>query len=352
MAAPLSFLRPSALRALERLPLGSASRPISIPSRRCLATFAPRPHRFGPTTTATTTTSGFAPLYQRRSYSDSKSGESELTEGSVTEEASKTAEIMGDEGVNVEEFGTPASEIFKRENDVENAPEIVKEELSKPTTSLLSAETTAMLFPPDALNEFSNPTPKVVVPPYRPAIPLLPIPALHSIHHRDHPLLRQLTPCFMKHGELATAQATVQKILQILRTKPAPREGKYPLVPNAPDLSLLPGDPVAYLQTAIDSIAPLFKLKSTRGSGGSVNQVPVPLPVKTRRRKALQWMLQAADGKKRMKSLPERFAEEVESVVLGTSSCWDKRLAVHKLCVTNRANVSDTGGKKKKRMGR
>ncbi|EGX53560.1 hypothetical protein AOL_s00006g426 [Orbilia oligospora ATCC 24927] len=351
MAAPLSFLRPSALRALERLPLGSASRPISIPSRRCLATFAPRPHRFGPTTT-TTTTSGFAPLYQRRSYSDSKSGESELTEGSVTEEASKTAEIMGDEGVNVEEFGTPASEIFKRENDVENAPEIVKEELSKPTTSLLSAETTAMLFPPDALNEFSNPTPKVVVPPYRPAIPLLPIPALHSIHHRDHPLLRQLTPCFMKHGELATAQATVQKILQILRTKPAPREGKYPLVPNAPDLSLLPGDPVAYLQTAIDSIAPLFKLKSTRGSGGSVNQVPVPLPVKTRRRKALQWMLQAADGKKRMKSLPERFAEEVESVVLGTSSCWDKRLAVHKLCVTNRANVSDTGGKKKKRMGR
>ncbi|KAK6499879.1 hypothetical protein TWF481_010236 [Arthrobotrys musiformis] len=343
MAAPLSFLRPSAFRALERLPLAtSASRPITIPARRCLATFAPRPQRFGPAAT------GFGQLCQRRSYSDSKAGENGTVEGSVTEEASKTAEIMGEEGVNVEEFGTPASEIFKRENDMENAPEVIKEEEEqlKKTTSLLSAETTAILFPPDALSEFPNPTPAAVVPPYRPAIPLLPIPALHSIHHRDHPLLRQLTPCFMKHGELATAQATVQKILQILRTKPAPREGKYPLVPNAPDLSLLPGDPVAYLQTAIDSVAPLFKLKSTRGSGGSVNQTPVPLPVKTRRRKALQWMLQAADGKKRMKSLPERFAEEVESVVLGTSSCWDKRLAVHKLCVTNRANVGSDMMKK------
>ncbi|KAK6531101.1 hypothetical protein TWF281_007926 [Arthrobotrys megalospora] len=344
MAAPLSFLRPSAFRALERLPLTSVPRP--IPTRRCLATFAPRPHRLGPT-------SSFVPLCQRRHYSDSKSGESEGSEqdplGSVTEEASKTAEIMGEEGINLEEFGTPASEIFKRENDVENAPEVIKEEINKPTSSFLSPETTAILFPPDALSEFPNPTPKVVIPPYRPAIPLMPIPALHSIHHREHPLLRQLTPCFMKHGELATAQATVQKILQILRTKPAPRQGKYPLVPNAPDLSLLPGDPVAYLQTAIDSVAPLFKLKSTRGSGGSVNQTPVPLPIKTRRRRALQWMLQAADGKKRMKSLPERFAEEVESVVLGTSTCWDKRLAIHKLCVTNRANIGSDMMKKKGR---
>ncbi|KAK6363399.1 hypothetical protein TWF730_000831 [Orbilia blumenaviensis] len=351
MAAPLSFLRPSAFKALERLPLTSAPR--RIPTRRCLSTLTPRPHRFGPTAASA---SSLIPLCQRRYYSDSKTGE---TEGSVTEEASRTAEIMGEEGVNLEEFGTPASEIFKRENDIENAPEIIKEELevnnnnNKPTSSMLSPETTALLFPPDALSQFPNPTPKAVIPPYRPPIPLMPIPALHSIHHREHPLIRQLTPCFMKHGELATAQSTVQKILQILRTKPAPREGKYPLVPNAPDLSLLPGDPVAYLQTAIDSVAPLFKLKSTRGSGGSVNQTPVPLPVRTRRRKALQWMLQAADGKKRMKSLPERFAEEVESVVLGTSSCWDKRLAVHKLCVTNRANIDVTTVKKgRKRLSR
>jgi len=88
-------------------------------------------------------------------------------------------------------------------------------------------------------------------------------------------------------------------------------------------------------------------MRSTRGSGGSTVQIPAPLPVKARRRKAMEWMIAAADGKKRMKGLPERFAEEVEAVVLGTSSCWEKRMAIHKLAVTNRANVGTGLGKKK-----
>ncbi|EPS43397.1 hypothetical protein H072_2619 [Dactylellina haptotyla CBS 200.50] len=344
MAAPLSFLRPSAARVLERLPLTSSAAKKAIASRRCLSTFAPRPSHIGPT-------SSFVRLCQRRPYSTSNEepprGPNQGQLPHITEETNQIAEIMGEEGVNVDEVATPISEIIERENDVENAPEVIKEDLRSTDTA------SASLLPLETLPDFPNPTPKVMIPPYRPPMPLTPIPALHSIHHRQHPLLRQLTPHFMQHGELATAQATIQKILQILRTKPAPRVGKYPLVPNAPDLSLLPSDPVAYLQTAIDSVAPLFKMKSTRGSGGSTVQIPAPLNVKVRRRRAMEWMMAAADGKKRMKPLAERFAEEVEAVVLGTSSCWDKRVAVHKLAVTNRANVSQTMGKKggaRKRM--
>ncbi|KAK6544690.1 hypothetical protein TWF694_001376 [Orbilia ellipsospora] len=333
MATPLSILRPSAMRILERLP-SAARKPVA--TRRFLPTFSPRPHRLSPTFNI--------PLYQRRHYSASNeeppSDPSKDRLEHITEETSKIDEIMGGEGVNVDEVATPISEVIQRENDVENAPEVIKEDLEKPSASL--AESVSI----DTLAEFPNPTPKVLIPPYRPPVPVTPIPALHSIHHRQHPLLRQLTPHFMKHGELATAQATVQRILQILRTKPAPRVGKYPLVPNAPDLDLLPSDPVAYLQTAIDSVAPLFKMKSSKGAGGSTVQTPAPLSVKVRRRRAMEWMIAASEGKRRMKSLPERFAEEVEAVVLGTSSCWDKRMAVHKLAVTNRANIQSTGGKR------
>ncbi|KAJ6259345.1 37S ribosomal protein S7 [Drechslerella dactyloides] len=334
-------------RGLER----AASLTASTSKRRYLSTIAPRVHQRCP---------AYAPMItsplccQRRCYTASSSSGDEQVSGNITEETSRIAEVMGEEGVNVDEVATPISEVIERENDIENAPEVIKEDLNQPSeppsSSLQTSDAAAATaLVAETLADFPNPTPKVLIPPYRPPIPMMPIPALHSINHREHPLLRQLTPHFMKHGERATAQATMQRILQILRTKPAPRVGKYALVPNAPDLSQLPSDPVAYIQTAIDSVAPLFKMRSTRGSGGSTVQIPSPLPVKARRRKAMEWMLSAADGKKRLKSLPERFAEEVEAVVLGTSSCWEKRIAVHKLAVTNRANVGTGSMKKMKR---
>ncbi|KAF3941753.1 hypothetical protein ABW19_dt0201403 [Dactylella cylindrospora] len=347
MSIPLSTIRPTALRVLERL---SSSSTRSIPTRRSLPTLTTRLHRANTTPVVTS-------LCQRRHYSPSKDEEEPVlgpNQGQlphITEEANRIAEIMGEEGVNVDEVATPISEVIEREHDTENAPEVIKEDLRSSKTNLASMDPTHVPILLAALPV--NPTPKVLVPPYRPPIPITPIPALHSINHRQHPLIRQLTPHFMEHGKLATAQNTIQKILQILRTKPAPRPGKYPLVPNAPDLSLLPGDPIAYLQTAIDSVAPLFKMRSTRGSGGSTVQIPSPLPIKVRRRRAMEWMVAAADGKKRMKTLPERFAEEVEAVILGTSSCWEKRLAIHKLAVTNRANVGTAmgGARKGKKRG-
>ncbi|EWC45432.1 hypothetical protein DRE_00831 [Drechslerella stenobrocha 248] len=355
MAAPLLLLRSTAPTALRLLGGGrglerTASLATSASKRRCIANFALR-HRQSSPTIAAPAIGLPTSVCQQRLYSTlPEDGEPVLgpNQGQlphVTEEASQTAEIMGEEGVNLDEIATPISELFERENDIENAPEVIKRELDTPSSPPPSdADTTSLTNSPaqlllETLADFPNPTPKVLIPPYNPAIPIMPIPALHSINHREHPLLQQLTPHFMKSGQRATAQATVQRILQILRTKPAPRVGKYPLVPNAPDLSLLPSDPVAYIQTAIDSVAPLFKMRNTRGSGGSTVQIPSPLHVKARRRKAMGWMLQASEGKKRLKTLPERFAEEVEAVVLGTSSCWEKRIAVHKLAVTNRANV-------------
>lgn len=132
----------------------------------------------------------------------------------------------------------------------------------------------------------------------------------------------------------------MNKVLAILRTKSAPKSNpRTPIIPTAPPLQSLPSDPVAYLQTAIDSIAPLLKIKSTQGSGGFRESVPVPMALRQRRRKAVMWIIEAADKKKARMSLAERLAEEIVAVVEGSSSAWIKRAQIHKQAVASRANV-------------
>lgn len=136
-------------------------------------------------------------------------------------------------------------------------------------------------------------------------------------------------------------------ILNHLRTAspPSPNPAK-PLLPGTPPPSHLPLNPVLYLTTAIDSVAPLLRIRSQKGAagGGASLQIPVPLGVRQRRRQAIKWILDSASKKQSRSSgrgmFAQRFAEEIISVVEGKSSVWEKRGLVHKTGTSARANLT------------
>ena len=136
-------------------------------------------------------------------------------------------------------------------------------------------------------------------------------------------------------------------ILTHLRTSPPPTiNPARPLIPGAPPPSHLPLNPILYLTLAIDSVAPLLRIRSQKGAagGGVALQIPVPLGLRQRRRTAVQWILTAAIKRKNRGSgkggFAQRVAEEMVAVVEGKSSVWDRRNAIHKLGVAARANLN------------
>lgn len=135
-------------------------------------------------------------------------------------------------------------------------------------------------------------------------------------------------------------------VLQHLRTSPIPTiNPARPLLPGAPPPSHLPLNPILYLTLAIDSVAPLLRLRAQKGAagGGVALQIPVPLTKRQRRRTAIQWILAAASKRRNMgsgkNSLGQRVALELINVIEGKSAIWDRRNAVHKLGVAARANI-------------
>jgi small subunit ribosomal protein S7 len=144
-------------------------------------------------------------------------------------------------------------------------------------------------------------------------------------------------------------------ILNYLRTAPPPNPNPTrPLLPGHPPPAALPLDPVAFLTLAIDSVAPLLRIRSQRGAagGGAALQIPVPLGLKQRRRQAIMWILDAAKRKTSRGSgrgqFAQRVADEIISVVEGKSSAWEKRQLVHKTGTSARANLNY--GSKRKRF--
>ncbi len=137
-------------------------------------------------------------------------------------------------------------------------------------------------------------------------------------------------------------------ILKYLRTSPPPRlDPMRPLLPGAPPAAHLPLDPITYLGLAIDSVAPLIKIRSFAklAGGGKALDVPMPLRVRQRRRIAFHW-IQAIVSKRMSKGsgrtmFPHRLAEEIVAVVEGRSAVWERRTLQHKLGTANRANLND-----------
>lgn len=138
-------------------------------------------------------------------------------------------------------------------------------------------------------------------------------------------------------------------ILNYLRTAPPPRvDARFLRVLTASGVPLadLPLNPVQYLVTALDSVAPLIRILQLpdKGGGGKPLAVPSPLNERQRRRAAFMWILDIADKKVNRgsgrKQFATRVAEEVVAVAEGRSSAWAKRAEAHKTGTIMRANLS------------
>jgi len=187
------------------------------------------------------------------------------------------------------------------------------------------------------------------------ALPPRPYPANFNHKKRYHPVVDLLVRMMMRDGKLSPAQRHLAVAMNFLRTSPAPiYSPKFPLLPGTPPPSHLPLNPILYLTVAVDSVAPLLKVKHLAGAagGGRALDVPVPLPLRTRRRHAFQWILDVVAKKPSKGSgrnqYGRRLAEEIIAVVEGRSGVWDKRKTVHKMGTTARVNVGKTKGAKKR----
>ncbi len=171
---------------------------------------------------------------------------------------------------------------------------------------------------------------------------------LRSIRKDQNPdIVTQLTNLIMRDGKKSVAQRNMAVILNTLRTLPAPTiNTTRPMLPGVPAATHLSLYPIEYLTAAVDSVAPLMRIRSQRGAagGGVALQIPVPLGKKQRRRTAFMWIVDAASKKQNRGSgrdtFPIRVAQEIVSVVEGKSGVWEKRNAVHRLATVSRTNVN------------
>lgn len=178
-----------------------------------------------------------------------------------------------------------------------------------------------------------------------------------QLQDRLHPVIHQITRMLMRDGKLSKAEKHVSLILNYLRTSPPPRVSPLrPLLPGSPPPSELPLNPLLYLTLAIDSVAPIVRVRSMKGAagGGNALDVPEPISARARRRQAILWILDIVNRKRSTGSgrgqFAARFGQEIVAVVEGRSTVWDRRQVLHKLCTTARANLNHpavTGGKRR-----
>ncbi|KAI1866872.1 uncharacterized protein JN550_007419 [Neoarthrinium moseri] len=168
-----------------------------------------------------------------------------------------------------------------------------------------------------------------------------------KLQNRYPTVIHQITRLLMRDGKLSQAERHMSLILNFLRTAPAPKINPLrPLLPGSPPPEQLPLNPILYLTLAIDSVAPLMRIKNMKGmaGGGNALELPEPLTARQRRRIAILWILDVVNKKKSRGSgrtqFASRMAEEIVSVVEGKSSVWDKRQTVHKLATAARANLN------------
>ncbi|EKG13280.1 Ribosomal protein S7 [Macrophomina phaseolina MS6] len=268
----------------------------------------------------------------------------------VTEEARDMAKMRKVPPPEVEQ-GTPVDEYVKGDKEAQkHLPQVMKDSLkagsSGPkgtrsfSTSAIRRQEQLAVAPDAASTELSAEGVKFGVVPF-------PLPAENRLKSRYDPVVQQVTNLLMQHGKKSVAQRNMGLILNILRTSPPPTiSPQRPLLAGSPPPSHLPLNPVLYLTLAIDSIAPLMRIRSQRGAagGGMALQIPVPLGLRQRRRKAVEWVLEAASKRRNTGSgkggFAMRFANELIAVVQGTSSVWQKRDGVHKVAVAARANLN------------
>ncbi|KAM0716273.1 hypothetical protein Q7P37_007718 [Cladosporium fusiforme] len=292
----------------------------------------------------------------------------------VSEEAAKMAKITGGQGPDVDQ-GTPVQEILEGDKKArEQAPKVMQDSIkdgqgaanAKPSGSR-SFSTLARRQQEDLSSQSGLPEmdPSMIpsseqravfaaetrMPAVGHKFPLPHLPLGPNANFQDKyrydAVVNQVTNLIMKDGKKAAAQRNMAFVLNVFRTAPAPTYSPTrSLLPGAPPASHLPLNPVLYLTLALDSVAPLLRLRSQRGAagGGVALQIPVPLGLRQRRRQAMEWILDVVSKKQSRSSgrntFAQRLAEEFISVIEGKSGVWTRRDAVHKLGTTARSNLT------------
>ncbi|KAI8948972.1 ribosomal protein S7 domain-containing protein [Xylaria longipes] len=173
-------------------------------------------------------------------------------------------------------------------------------------------------------------------------------PSKHDqLQDRHHPVVHQVTRMLMRDGKLSKAQKHVSLILNYLRTSPPPKISPLrPLLPGSPPPAQLPLNPLLYLTLAIDSVAPIVRVRSLKGmaGGGTALDVPEPINARARRRQVIMWVLDIVNKKRSMgsgrKQFAARFGQEIIAVIEGRSDAWNRRELLHKMSTGARANLS------------
>jgi small subunit ribosomal protein S7 len=94
-------------------------------------------------------------------------------------------------------------------------------------------------------------------------------------------------------------------------------------------------EPVAVIETALDSVAPAVEVKSRR-VGGATYQVPVEVRPRRRQTLAMRWIIDFA-RRRGEKSMPKRLAGELLDAAEERGNAVKKREDVHRMAEANKA---------------
>ncbi|KAL8858067.1 MAG: hypothetical protein Q9178_005392 [Gyalolechia marmorata] len=264
----------------------------------------------------------------------------------VSEEAASMSKITGEGGPEIEEQGTPVDEVLKRdETSQKKVPKVLQEQIQPSSPNSTRSFSTWARSRQEAIISFEDSGLQTTG--HKFELPALPLAPNMHLKYRYAPIVKQVTNLLMRDGKLSVAQRKMAMILNHLRTASPPTVNpERPLLPGSPPASHLPLNPILYLTLAIDSVAPLLRIRAQKGmaGGGVALQMPVPLALRQRRRQAVMWILDTASKKPSRGSgragFAQKVAEEIIAIVEGRSGVWDRRGGIHKLAVSARANLN------------
>ncbi|ORX74296.1 ribosomal protein S7 [Linderina pennispora] len=135
---------------------------------------------------------------------------------------------------------------------------------------------------------------------------------------RADPLLSQLVNTIMRDGKKLRAERFVQEAMLDIRAHTN-------------------SDPYKVVQDAVELAAPVMDTKSGR-QGSKVIQIPRPLNLRQRRRRAIVWILDSVK-KRNERKFHMRLSGELQAIINGTSGVLEKKLQLHKMVLANRSNI-------------